>query len=175
MKEFFDNIRKKDPAAKSTFEIILCYPGVHSLFFHRIAHFLLEAKIPVLPRFISHISRVLTGIEIHPGAVIGKNFFIDHGFGVVIGETAIIGDNVTLYQNITLGGKSLNRNEKRHPTIADNVTIGAGAKIIGNITIGKSARVGSGSIVTKDVAANKTVAGNPAREISKSDEPEYYI
>ena len=135
MKEFLDNIKKKDPAANGYLEIILCYPGVHAIFFHRIAHFLHGLKIPVLPRFVAHISRILTGIEIHPAVKIGKNFFIDHGFGVVIGETAVIGNNVTMYQGVTLGGRSL-EHIKRHPTIEDDVVIGAGAKIIGNIVIG---------------------------------------
>ncbi len=163
--EFFENIKKNDPSAKSYLEIILCYPGVHALFFHRVAHFLAKIQVPILPRFIAHISRVLTGIEIHPGAKIGKNFFIDHGFGVVIGETCEIGNNVTIYQSVTLGGRSVQK-VKRHPTIKDNVVIGAGAKILGPIVIGEGAKIGAGAIVIKDLESNKVMVADVAKELS---------
>ena len=176
MKEFLDNIKKKDPSAKSYLEIILCYPGVHAIFLHRIAHFLYNLKIPVLPRFIAHISRILTGIEIHPAVKIGKNFFIDHGFGVVIGETAIIGNNVTMYQGVTLGGRSI-ENIKRHPTIEDDVVIGAGAKIIGNIVIGRGAKIGPAAVVINDLASEKVVVASVAKELKRMEGGilEYYI
>ncbi len=168
MKEFLDNIKQKDPAAKSYLEISLCYPGVHAIFFHRIAHFLEGLKVPVLPRFIAHISRFLTGIEIHPAVKIGKNLFIDHGFGVVIGETAVIGDNVTIYQGVTLGGRS-NKSIKRHPTIEDDVVIGAGAKIIGNIVIGKGAKIGPAAVVINDLASQKVMVASVAQELKRHD------
>lgn len=176
MKEFLDNIKKKDPAANSYFEIILCYPGVHAIFFHRIAHFLYSLKIPVFPRFVAHISRILTGIEIHPAVKIGKNLFIDHGFGVVIGETAVIGNNVTMYQGVTLGGRSL-ESIKRHPTIEDDVVIGAGAKIIGNIVIGKGARIGPAAVVINDLASEKVMVASVAKELRRVENGvvEYYI
>jgi serine O-acetyltransferase len=173
--EFFENIRQKDPAAKSYLEIALCYPGVHAVFFHRIAHYLDRMKLPIIPRFISHISRVLTGIEIHPKVRIGKNLFIDHGFGVVIGETAIIGDHVTIYQGVTLGGRSLAK-IKRHPTIADHVIIGAGAKILGDVTIGAKAKIGPGAIVIHDLEPDKVVVAQTAKKVSKDlFEIDYYI
>lgn len=174
--EFFENIKKKDPAANNYLEILLCYPGVHAIFFHRISHFLVNLNIPVLPRFIAHISRVLTGIEIHPKTKIGKNCFIDHGMGVVIGETAIIGDNVTIYQGVTLGGRSTQKT-KRHPTILNDVIIGAGAKILGPITVGSGAKVGPGAIVIKDLGSNQIMIAETAKEMKKkvSGEIEYYI
>ncbi|MBU6140078.1 MAG: serine O-acetyltransferase [Proteobacteria bacterium] len=172
--EFFENIKQKDPAAKNYLEIILCYPGVHALFFHRFAHFLDKAGIPVLPRLIAHLSRIFTGIEIHPKAKIGKNLFIDHGFGVVVGETCEIGNNVTIYQGVTLGGRSTQKT-KRHPTICDDVVIGAGAKILGPIVIGKGAKIGAGAIVIKDLESNKVMVADVAREMkSMSEEIEYY-
>lgn len=176
MKEFFDNIKKNDPAANSYLEIILCYPGVHAIALHRVAHFLYNKKIPVLPRFISHISRFLTAIEIHPAVKIGKNCFIDHGCGVVIGETAIIGNNVTIYQGVTLGGRST-ENIKRHPTIEDDVVIGAGAKIIGNIIIGKGAKIGPAAVVINDLASEKIVVAHIAKELKRVEKNvvEYYI
>ncbi len=176
MKNFLDNIKKKDPAAKSYFEIILCYPGVHAIFFHRIAHFLYKLQIPVLPRFVAHISRFFTAIEIHPAVKIGKNFFIDHGCGVVIGETAVIGNNVTIYQGVTLGGRHT-MNIKRHPTIEDDVVIGAGAKIIGNIVIGRGAKVGPAAVVINDLASEKVVVASVARELRRVENgvAEYYI
>ena len=158
--EFFENIKKNDPAAKSYLEIILCYPGVHAVFFHRIA-----LGVPVLPRFVAHVSRILTGIEIHPKVKIGKNLFIDHGFGVVIGETCEIGNNVTIYQGVTLGGRSVKR-VKRHPTICDDVVIGAGAKILGPILIGKGAKIGAGAIVIKDLESNKVMVADVAKEMN---------
>jgi len=163
--EFLENIKKNDPAAKSYLEIILCYPGVHAVFFHRIAHFLEGLGVPVLPRFIAHVSRALTGIEIHPKVKIGKNLFIDHGFGVVIGETCEIGNNVTIYQGVTLGGRSVKK-VKRHPTICDDVVIGAGAKILGPIMIGKGAKIGAGAIVIKDLESNKVMVADVAKEMS---------
>jgi serine O-acetyltransferase len=172
---FLENIKKNDPAAKSYLEIILCYPGVHAMFFHRVAHALQKAQIPLLPRLIAHISRILTGIEIHPAAKIGKNFFIDHGFGVVIGETCEIGDNVTIYQGVTLGGRSTQK-IKRHPTICDNVVIGAGAKILGPIVIGKGAKIGAGAIVIKDLESNKVMVADTAKEMKAVKyDLEYYL
>ena len=154
-----------DPAAVSTLEVLLAYPGFHARQFHRIAHTLFRWHIPFLPRFISHISRFLTGIEIHPGAKIGEGFFIDHGMGVVIGETSVIGDNVTIYQGVTLGGTSHLR-AKRHPTLGDNVVVGVGAQLIGDITIGENSKVGAGSVVVSSVPANATVVGVPGRVVA---------
>jgi serine O-acetyltransferase len=154
-----------DPAAVNTLEILLAYPGFHARQFHRIAHTLFKWHIPFLPRFISHISRFFTGIEIHPGATIGEGFFIDHGMGVVIGETSVIGDNVTLYQGVTLGGTS-HRRAKRHPTLGDNVVVGVGAQVIGDITIGENSKVGAGSVVVSSVPANATVVGVPGRVVA---------
>ncbi len=153
-------IFEKDPAAKNIFEVLM-YQSLWAMFFHRVAHFLYAIHIPVLPRLISQISRLLTLIEIHPGAKIGKKFFIDHGNGVVIGETAIIGDNVTMYQGVTLGGTG-KEHGKRHPTIGSNVVIGAGAIILGAIHIGDNSRVGAGAVVTKSVPPDTTVVGNPS-------------
>ncbi len=153
-----------DPAATSTIEVLLAYPGFHARQYHRLAHTLFRWHIPVLPRLLSHISRFLTGIEIHPGAKIGEGFFIDHGMGVVIGETSEIGDNVTLYQGVTLGGTSHQRT-KRHPTLGNNVVVGVGAQLIGAITIGDNTKVGAGSVVVTSVPANATVVGVPGRVI----------
>ena len=161
-------VYEHDPAAISTIEILLAYPGFHARQFHRLAHTLYNWKVPVLPRLISHLSRFLTGIEIHPGARIGEGFFIDHGMGVVIGETAEIGDNVMLYQGVTLGGTSTQKT-KRHPTLGNNVTVGAGAHIIGAITIGDNVRIGSGSVVVKPVPPNCTAVGVPARVVARLD------
>jgi serine O-acetyltransferase len=154
-----------DPAAVNTLEVLLAYPGFHARQFHRLAHTLFRWHIPVLPRLISHISRFLTGIEIHPGAKIGDGFFIDHGMGVVIGETSEIGDNVTLYQGVTLGGTSHQRT-KRHPTLGNNVVVGVGAQLIGDITIGDNTKVGAGSVVINSVPANATVVGVPGRVVA---------
>jgi len=155
----------KDPAAKRTLEVILCYPGLHALWLHRIAHWIYERHLFVLARLISHINRHLTGIEIHPGVKIGDRFFIDHGMGVVIGETTEIGDDVLLYQGVVLGGTSL-RKAKRHPTIEDGVVIGSGAKILGDVQIGEGARIGSGSVVVKSVPAFATVVGVPGKVVT---------
>lgn len=155
----------RDPAAKNILEVVF-YQGVWAIYLHRIAHFLYKLNIPFFPRFISQISRFLTGIEIHPGATIGKGFFVDHGAGVVIGETAIIGDNVTMYQGVTLGGTGKEKG-KRHPTIGNNVTIGAEAIVLGNINIGDNSRIGAGALVTKSVCPNCTVVGNPARVVAR--------
>jgi len=153
---------ERDPAAKGILEIILLYSGLHAIVFYRIANLLWRIRIPLIPRAISQFARFLTGIEIHPAATIGRGLFIDHGMGVVIGETAIIGDDVTLYQGVTLGGTGKEKN-KRHPTIGNNVVIGAGAKILGNITIGDDSYVGANAVVIKDVPANSTVVGVPGR------------
>ncbi len=155
---------ERDPAAKNWLEVLLCYPGPHALTFYRIAHQLHQLNISVLPRFLSHIARFLTGIEIHPGAEIGNQVFIDHGMGVVIGETAIVGDRCVIYQGVTLGGTG-KETGKRHPTLGCNVTVGAGAKVLGNITIGSHAKVGAGAVVLKNVPCRSTVVGVPARII----------
>ena len=164
IREDIRSIFERDPAARSTLEIVTCYPGVHAMMFHRLAHRLWQWHFYWLARFISHMSRFLTGIEIHPGATIGRRFFIDHGMGVVIGETAIIEDDVTLYHGVTLGGTSWNKG-RRHPTLKSGVVIGAGAKVLGPITVGAGARVGSDAVVVKDVPEGATAVGNPARII----------
>lgn len=155
-------IFERDPAATNFFEVLLTYSGLHAIIFYRISHVLLNMKIPFFPRWLSQLGRFFTGIEIHPGAKIGNGFFIDHGMGVVIGETAIIGDNVLLYQGVTLGGTGKEKG-KRHPTVGDNVVIGAGAKVLGNITISDNSYIGSNAVVIKDVPANSTVVGVPGR------------
>src|SRR6266852_2984749 len=155
-------VLERDPAARSTFEVVLCYPGVHALAFHRIAHAIWRRGWRIPARFLSQVARFLTGIEIHPAAKIGSGLFIDHGMGVVIGETAEVGENVTLLQGVTLGGTSLKR-EKRHPTLGDNVTVGAGAKILGGFTIGSGSRIGAGSVVVREVPPNSVVVGVPGR------------
>ena len=165
--EDIKTIYEKDPAAGNIFEVLFCYPGFHAILSHRIAHKLHRYKLHFTARIISHISRALTGIEIHPGAKIGKRFFIDHGMGVVIGETTVIGNNVLLYQGVTLGGTGVEKG-KRHPTIGNNVVIGAGAKVLGNITIGDNSYIGANAVVIKDVPANSTVVGVPGR-ITKQD------
>ena len=167
---FHDEIKEaqsKDPAAKSFLEVLVLYQGLHALVNYRIAHFLYRIRLYFPARMISQIARFFTGIEIHPGAVIGKKLFIDHGMGVVIGETAIIGDNVLLYQGVTLGGTGIEKG-KRHPTIGNNVVIGTGAKVLGNITVGDNSYVGANAVVIKDVPANSTVVGVPGR-ITKQD------
>ncbi|MGA2713165.1 MAG: serine O-acetyltransferase [Bryobacteraceae bacterium] len=164
IREQIDTIFREDPAAKSVLEIILCYPGFHAILMHRLAHRLYEADIPILPRFVSQVSRFLTGIEIHPGAKIGRRFFIDHGMGVVIGETAEIGDDVLIYQGVTLGGTG-NEQGKRHPTIGNNVVIGTGAKILGSIKIGDDVKIGAGSVVVRPVPDHSTVVGIPGRVV----------
>jgi serine O-acetyltransferase len=163
-------VRERDPAATSCFEIWFTYPGIHALAFHRFAYWLHKScNLHFLARLISHIARFFTGIEIHPAATIGRGFFIDHGMGVVIGETAEIGEDVTIYQGVTLGGTGKERG-KRHPTIEDNVVIGAGAKILGNITIGAGSRIGSGSVVIHPVPENSTVVGIPGRVVRREGE-----
>ena len=155
-------VRERDPAARSTLEILLCYPGVHALAFHRLAHAMWRRGGTIPARFLSHVSRFVTGIEIHPAAKLGPGLFIDHGMGVVIGETAEVGENVTLLQGVTLGGTSLKR-EKRHPTLGNNVVVGAGAKIIGAFKIGDGSRIGAGSVVVREVPTNSVVVGVPGR------------
>jgi len=155
-------VRERDPAARSTLEVLLCYPGVHALTFHRFAHAIWRRGFTVPARFVSHIARFLTGIEIHPAAKLGPGLFIDHGMGVVIGETSEVGENVTLLQGVTLGGTSLKR-EKRHPTLGNNVVVGAGAKIIGGFKIGDGSRIGAGSVVVREVPTNSVVVGVPGR------------
>lgn len=159
-------VRERDPAARSVFEIVLLYSGLHALMFYRVSHLLYILKIPLLPRFISQLGRFFTGIEIHPGAKIGKGLFIDHGMGVVIGETAVLGDNVTLFQGVTLGGTGKEKG-KRHPTLGNNVVVGAGAKILGNIKIGDNVAIGSNAVVIKDVPSNSTVVGVPGRIVKQ--------
>ena len=167
LKEDIQTIYEKDPAADNILEVLFCYPGLHALILHRIAHKLRYWGIPVIPRMISYISRIITGIEIHPGARIGRKFFIDHGMGVVIGETTYIGDNVLIYQGVTLGGTG-KEHGKRHPTLGDNVIVGAGAKILGNLKIGTNSRIGAGSVVIEDVPENSTVVGIPGRVVHQS-------
>jgi serine O-acetyltransferase len=153
---------ERDPAARSAWEVLVCYPGLHAQWFYRVAHWLWLRRLRFLARFVSHLGRFFTGIEIHPGATIGRGFFIDHGMGVVIGETAEIGENVTLYHGVTLGGVSW-RKEKRHPTVGDHVVVGAGAKVLGPIIIGAHSRIGANSVVVKDVEPHSVVVGVPGR------------
>src|SRR5262245_46702468 len=162
IKEEIAVVFDRDPAARNTWEVVTCYPGFHAMLFHRLAHGLWKARLRWLARLASHLSRWLTGIEIQPGATIGRRFFIDHGMGVVIGETALIGDDCTLYHGVTLGGTSWNKG-KRHPTLSDGVVVGAGAKILGPITIGRGAKIGSNAVVVKDVPDGATAVGIPAR------------
>ena len=170
LREDIQAIFAKDPAARSTAEVFLCYPGLHALWLHRLAHFLWQHRLRLLARCISHINRFFTGIEIHPGAKIGRRLFIDHGAGVVIGETSEIGDDVLLYQGVVLGGTSLKK-EKRHPILGNNVEMGSGAIALGPITIGDSARIGSGSVVIKSVPPGATVVGIPGRVASDRHKP----
>ena len=171
MNKFLETIISRDPAAKSKLSIILTYPGVKAIFFHRIANFFAVAKFDLIARIISQFSRFLTGIEIHPKAKIGKYLFIDHGMGVVIGETSEIGDNVTIYHMVTLGGisPSINsddqRDTKRHPTLQDNVVVGSGAQVLGSVTVGKNAKIGANAVVTKDVPENAVMVGIPAKNV----------
>jgi len=170
--ELRDDVRAtfaRDPAARSALEVVLFYPGFHARLAHRLAHALYLRGVPLLPRGIMHVARFLTGIEIHPGATIGPRFFIDHGMGVVIGETAEIGAGVTLYQGVTLGGTSTRRT-KRHPTLRDNVVVGAGAKVIGAVEVGENARIGAGSVVVTNVPANATVIGVPGHVVAFHDD-----
>lgn len=160
----------RDPAAVNLVEVLLSYSGLHTIISHRVAHRLHKLKMPLLPRMLSQLTRTFTGIEIHPGAQIGKGLFIDHGMGVVIGETSIIGDNVTMYQGVTLGGTGKERG-KRHPTIGNNVVIGAGAKILGNITVGDNVSIGANAVVVRDVPPNSTVVGIPGRVVRREGRP----
>lgn len=163
----FRIIFERDPAARNWLEVLICYPGLQALFFHRFAHWLYKVGIPFFPRLISHLARFFTGIEIHPGAQIGKGVFIDHGMGVVIGETAIVGDYSLIYQGVTLGGTG-KETGKRHPTLGDNVVVGGGAKVLGNIQIGNNVRIGASSVVLHDVPSNCTVVGIPGRVVYRS-------
>ena len=175
MNDFLQSIIDRDPAAKSKLSLILTYPGVKAIFFHRISNFFAKAKFNLIARIISQFSRFLTGIEIHPNANIGKNLFIDHGMGVVIGETSDIGDNVTIYHMVTLGGiaPSINsnnqRNVKRHPTIQDEVVIGSGAQVLGPVTVGRCAKIGANAVITKDVPEKAVMVGIPAKNVGLAD------
>jgi serine O-acetyltransferase len=164
IREQVETIFREDPAAKSVLEIILCYPGFHAILLHRLAHRLYSAGVPLVPRFISQIGRFFTGIEIHPGATIGRRFFIDHGSGVVIGETSEIGDDVLIYQGVTLGGTGKEKG-KRHPTLGNHVVVGTGAKVLGSITIGDYVKIGAGSVVIRPVPDHSTVVGIPGRVV----------
>ncbi len=176
MLDFLQNIKKKDPAKTNILEIILCYPGAHVMFFYRISNFLFKLGVPIIPRFISNLASILTGIEIHPGAKIGKRLFIDHGTGVVIGETTVIGNDVTIYHGVTLGGSGKITDKKRHPTIGNHVVIGAGAKVIGNIKLGNGAKIGPNAIVVKDVDIQKVMVGATSKEMArKVYDIEYFI
>ena len=171
IRELVRTIFREDPAAKSALEIVLCYPGLHAVVVHRWSHRLYEMRLNLLARLLSHYMRWVTGIEIHPGARIGRRLFIDHGMGVVIGETAEIGDDVLIYQAVTLGGTGADRG-KRHPTIGNRVVIGAGAKVLGNITVGDEAKIGAGSVVVKSVPSSSTVVGIPAKVVgARGDHP----
>ena len=176
MSEFLQSIIDRDPAAKSKLSLVLTYPGVNAVFFHRLANFFSVAKFDLVARIISQFSRFLTGIEIHPGAKIGKNLFIDHGMGVVIGETSEIGNNVTIYHMVTLGGisPSINSNDqrhiKRHPTLKDNVVVGSGAQILGPVVVGKNSKIGANAVVTKDVPENAVMIGIPAKNVGTATE-----
>ena len=179
MNTYLESIIKRDPAARDKLSIILTYPGVKAVFFHHLAHKIWNYKFYLIARMISQFSRFLTGIEIHPGAKIGRNFFIDHGMGVVIGESSEIGNDVTLYHGVTLGGISPSensdnqRNSKRHPTLLDNVIVGSSAQILGPITVGVCARIGANTVVLKDVPANATMVGNPAKNISTNTDTSF--
>jgi len=163
-------VRSRDPAARSLLEIVLCYPGIHALVLHRLAKRLWRLRAYTLARFVSHVGRVLTGIEIHPGATLGQRVFIDHGMGVVIGETAVVGDDCTIYQGVTLGGTSLTRGFKRHPSLGRGVIVGAGAQILGNFMVGDGAKIGSNAVVVKEVPPGATAVGNPARILLREDQ-----
>ncbi len=170
LREDIAAIRQKDPAARSNWEVFTCYPGLHAVMLHRVAHGCWTSGFKWLGRYVSQYARFLTGIEIHPGATLGRRVFIDHGMGVVIGETAVIGDDCTIYQGVTLGGTSRARGAKRHPTLAPGVIVGAGAKVLGGFTVGEGAKIGSNAVVVKAVPAGGTAVGNPAR-IIRPDAP----
>ena len=176
MSDYLQSIIDRDPAAKSKLSVILTYPGVKAVFFHRVANFFSVAKIDLIARIVAQFSRFLTGIEIHPKAKIGKNLFIDHGMGVVIGETSEIGDNVTIYHMVTLGGISPSidsdnqRDVKRHPTLLDNVVVGSGAQVLGSVVVGKNAKIGANAVVTKDVPENAVMVGIPAKNVGTTTE-----
>jgi len=170
LREDIQTVFGKDPAARNTWEVLFCYPGLHALWLHRLAHFLWRHRLRLLSRLLSHLSRFATGIEIHPGASIGRRFFIDHGMGVVIGETAEIGDDVLLYQGVVLGGTTLAK-KKRHPTIGNDVVIGAGATLLGPIIVGDGARIGAGSVVVQSVPSGATVVGVPGRAVEEERRP----
>jgi serine O-acetyltransferase len=165
LREDIRSVFERDPAARTSWEVLTCYPGLHAVVLHRAAHWLWNREFRWLGRFVSHLARFLTGIEIHPGVTIGRRFFIDHGMGVVIGETAVIGDDVTLYHGVTLGGTSWNKG-KRHPTLEDGVVVGAGAMVLGPVTVGANAKVGSNAVVVKNVPPGTTAVGNPAHVIN---------
>jgi serine O-acetyltransferase len=167
LREDIASIIERDPAARSTWEVLTCYPGLHAIVLHRLSHRCWLRGLKWIARFISYIARIVTGIEIHPGATIGRRVFIDHGFGVVIGETAEVGDECTIYQGVTLGGTSLNKGTKRHPTLERGVIVGAGAKILGGFTVGEGAKVGSNAVVVKEVPAGATAVGNPAHIVQR--------
>jgi len=167
LREEIDATLTRDPAARSRIEVALCYPGFHALVFHRAAHWLWQSGWLLAGRFVSHLGRLLTGIEIHPGARIGRRLFIDHGMGVVIGETAEVGDDCTLYQGVTLGGTSLTRGQKRHPTLGNGVIVGSGAQVLGPFRVGDGARIGAAAVVLREVADGATMVGNPARQVAR--------
>ena len=167
LQEDIASIIERDPAARSAWEVLTCYPGLHAIVWHRVAHWCWMRGMKWVGRFISYIARMFTGIEIHPGATIGRRVFIDHGFGVVIGETAEVGDECTIYQGVTLGGTSLNKGTKRHPTLGRGVIIGAGAQVLGGFTVGEGAKVGSNAVVVKEVPAGATAVGNPAHIVQR--------
>ncbi|MEE1117721.1 MAG: serine O-acetyltransferase [Methanosphaera sp.] len=169
MKEDIETVFSNDPAAKSTIEVILCYPGLHAIWLHKLAHWFWQRNHLLIGRYISHINRFLTGIEIHPGATIGRRFFIDHGMGVVIGETTIVGDDVLLYKGVVLGGTSL-ESKKRHPTIGNNVVVGTNAIVLGDIEIGENCKIGAGSVVTKPAPPDSTIVGIPGRTLKSIKE-----
>jgi serine O-acetyltransferase len=170
LREDINSIIDRDPAARNMLEVLTCYPGFHAIAIHRLTHWLWRHHLKWFARFISQIARLFTAIEIHPGATIGRRVFIDHGFGVVIGETAVVGDDCTIYQGVTLGGTSLSKNEKRHPTLGKGVIIGAGAQVLGGFEIGNGAKVGSNAVVVKSVPAGATAVGNPAKIILKEED-----
>ncbi len=163
------SVLERDPAARNTFEVLLCYPGLHAIWAYRLSHRMWNMGLKLLARWLSQVARILTGIEIHPGATIGMNFFIDHGMGVVVGETAIVGDNITLYHGVTLGGTNLKK-VKRHPTLENNVVVGAGAKILGDIVIGANSRIGANAVVVKSAPPNSVIVGVPGQVLIRSHE-----